>query len=875
MDRMMLAMVSGIAVFAAESAVADVTNEELAKLVAADVAKPVRPVGVGGQTEYWNVNATWFMYPPAFAFPEKRGADGYRVRIVDANGRVRCFEQTNSVVSLEKHWMELPAGRTEVWCDAYSKWSHWTVDRHFRNFWKMAPYAPGSYPKAPRSYAEAATKCCEYLLEMPWLKTYAETGKPDPTYKLNCYPTKMDAAMVELMVDYARVAPARKAKALALARTMADHLISISQPKDAPLANFPPTYLGKNYTSKQYNGMNMLDYPAQAGAAYLKLSAATGEAKYLETAKGIAETYLKLQGEDGTWYLKMYEKDGRPVAENRLHPGSVIAMMDELFKVTGDVRYRRSADRALGFYERGPLRDWNWEGQFEDVEPSGKYENLTKHPACELAQTLLARGTKDAKCLARARELLRFAEDQFVVWQRPKGDDAGSVLALMWDGWDVEPAVVEQYFYREAVDGSAAKLINTYLALYRASGNPLDLAKARTLGDSIVRIQRPNGRIPTIWSLKFVEDLQSDWVNCMAASVQALVNLAAAVPETASASSLHPIFRDGMVLAANKPIRVYGAGRDPVRVTFRGEMRTAERRADGWCVTFPPAKPAGGETLTVDLGTTTNVLKDVRVGEVFLMAGQSNQGVTFRDSTNDRTGWSDEPRLRCYTLPSLEELPFSPRDGWVPFTVRKAPDWAALLTLFGRERLSAGAVAYGAVGCYQGASVIESWLPASVAQKPGFRLPKENLHVDHFMKEYSRWNSPGKLYDEVFRKIGPFSFSGVVWYQGESNTGPGEAAVYPKWLKELVTTWRRDLEDPDLPFVVVQIADLDWRNDADWHALQAAQAAAADALENVVAVRSADVCESANIHPRDKSALARRLSRAWDGIGLKNTERKR
>ena len=66
-----------VAAASALSALA-VTNEELAKLVAEDVAKPVRPVGVNGQTEYWNVNATWFMYPPAFAFPEKQGADGYR-----------------------------------------------------------------------------------------------------------------------------------------------------------------------------------------------------------------------------------------------------------------------------------------------------------------------------------------------------------------------------------------------------------------------------------------------------------------------------------------------------------------------------------------------------------------------------------------------------------------------------------------------------------------------------------------------------------------------------------------------------------------------------------------------------------------------------
>lgn len=77
------------------------------------------------------------------------------------------------------------------------------------------------------------------------------------------------------------------------------------------------------------------------------------------------------------------------------------------------------------------------------------------------------------------------------------------------------------------MDASAAKLIETYLALHKACGTPLDLAKARTLGDSIVRIQKENGRIQTIWTSRAGQPLQSDWVNCMAASVQALVKLAA------------------------------------------------------------------------------------------------------------------------------------------------------------------------------------------------------------------------------------------------------------------------------------------------------------------------------------------------------------
>ena len=321
-----------VAAASALSALA-VTNEELAKLVAEDVAKPVRPVGVNGQTEYWNVNATWFMYPPEFAFPAAPKADGYVVRIIDSNNKVWWSAQTNSVVSLERLWMELPDGRTDVWCDAYRKHYHWTVARNFRSFWKMSPYRPGTYPKAPRSYAEAAEKCCLYLLKTPWLAKYAETGKPDPDYKLNCYPAKMGAALITGMIRCAKALPERREEALRLARAAADHLIAIAQPAGAPLAHFPPTYEGTYATAKEYAGMHMLLYPASAALAHLSLYDATKERKYLDAALGIAATYLRLQGEDGTWYLKLWEKDASPVAPNRLLPLNVCSRASSAAKM--------------------------------------------------------------------------------------------------------------------------------------------------------------------------------------------------------------------------------------------------------------------------------------------------------------------------------------------------------------------------------------------------------------------------------------------------------------------------------------------------------------------------------------------------------------
>ena len=505
------------------------TVAELNRLVAEDVAKPVRPAGVNGQP-FWNKNALWFMYPPSFDFSETPGAERCRFRVFDANGREHAFETASPKTSLEKVWAELPTGQIDVWCEAFSvsSWAGHTHNRQFRTFWKSAPYRPGAYPAAPRSYADAVRLGFDYVLGLSWLKHLEGTGANDLTCPMNAYPSKMNAALARAMVRYASAVPERRERALALARAAVDYLIAREQPTGSSLEHFPPTYEGRKWSAGRNAGLSMLIYPAQAASAYVDVYEATGDARYLAAAEAVAATYLKLQGADGTWPLKVSEKDGRPVAANRLFPSAVIDLFDALHRLTGKDEYRTASDRAFAFVEAGPLRDWNWEGQFEDAEPSRRYVNLTKHSACWTAIHLVTRWPGDAARLAQARELLRFAEDQFVCWERPWRAERRSFQQPQFVEWKVEPAVVEQYFYREAIDASAAKLIRTYLALYRASGNPLDLAKARTLGDSCVRMQEKGGRIPTVWSYEGCNAPGSDWINCMLATFEALDELAKA-----------------------------------------------------------------------------------------------------------------------------------------------------------------------------------------------------------------------------------------------------------------------------------------------------------------------------------------------------------
>ena len=100
--------------------------------------------------------------------------------------------------------------------------------------------------------------------------------------------------------------------------------------------------------------------------------------------------------------------------------------------------------------------------------------------------------------------------------------------------WTV-PGVTEQYRCYHPIDSSAAKLIFTYLAMYNATGDAGDLAKARALGDTIVNVQDDDGRVPTHWNKSRFHDRDYDWVNCMHASAKALDSLADAVRKAKAA----------------------------------------------------------------------------------------------------------------------------------------------------------------------------------------------------------------------------------------------------------------------------------------------------------------------------------------------------
>ena len=322
---------------------------------------------------------------------------------------------------------------------------------------------------------------------------------------------------------------------------------------------------------------------------------------------------------------------------------------------------------------------------------------------------------------------------------------------------------------------------------------------------------------------------------------------------------LNPIFASHMVFAADKPIRIYGEGCGQVTVAFAGLQKELCSQEAFWLVELPPMACGGPYELRVTLDGEETVLTDVCVGEVYLFAGQSNLQFKLHESTTPRETWRDDARVRLFSTERVEPgEPFVPADGWKPCRAQEAGDWSAIAYHTCQNLARRKDVAVGAIACYQGASAIEGWVPEGLFAANGICLAPEDKFPDHGCF----WSADGYLYERMLRQVIPFSLSGVVWYQGESDQTLAEGLVYAQELSLLIDQWRADFGDQALPFAVIQIAICRDRADAGWLAIQQAQLDIQGLRNGVKTVISADVSEDDQIHPPTKDKLSLRVADA-------------
>ncbi len=377
------------------------------------------------------------------------------------------------------------------------------------------------------------------------------------------------------------------------------------------------------------------------------------------------------------------------------------------------------------------------------------------------------------------------------------------------------------------------------------------------------------------------------------------------------------IFGDNMMLQAGKPVKIWGSA-DPnaeVSVKFGDCEKSVKASDDGsWAVRLSSMRPdkTPKELVVFENGKEGKRIKNVLVGEVWVLGGQSNMEWKLIPTTDGEAAAkrANYPIFRCFQQDgrSMAEVPqkdFPDGAKWVECTPKTAPSFSGVGFYFAEKLMKDLDVPVAVIYTPLGATSMACWIPekdmsACCALKKQFdKFKKESAGYDykkalgeHKKKiaefdakvakakakgqnvpsvpwdfriapnEFSPWKFfwiPAYHYNAKVAPLDGFAVRGVLWYQGESDSTSWMLDNYQRQFEILISAWRELLQDDDLPFIFVQLAS--YGTGSDWAETRWAQYNTAKDVENVFMANIIDLGEEKDIHPRNKTDVGLRLEK--------------
>jgi sialate O-acetylesterase len=338
-----------------------------------------------------------------------------------------------------------------------------------------------------------------------------------------------------------------------------------------------------------------------------------------------------------------------------------------------------------------------------------------------------------------------------------------------------------------------------------------------------------------------------------------------------AAVSVSNLFASNMMFQRSIPIKVFGQANagESVTVTLAGNTQTVTANSSGkWIATLPALSAGGPHTLTINNLTFTDVL----VGDVWFCTGQSNIQIKL-NSDADATAqiplanYPNMRILRINTIFPTTDTSLPTLIKWSKVTPDTAKNFSAVGYYFGRDLHNTLNVPIGLIDITRGGTKAEAWTAADTfASHPvGLAMLEYYNNLPSTHPEKQAQDAPGALFPVFVEPLLPFGLKGVLWYQGEHNTG--RHIIYHYALSNMIGNWRTRFQQPNLPFVVAQLPNygstattLANSNIAN---LRGVQAAVSDTVANVEYTANIDLGDSdGNIHPARKQPVGKRAALA-------------
>ncbi len=337
------------------------------------------------------------------------------------------------------------------------------------------------------------------------------------------------------------------------------------------------------------------------------------------------------------------------------------------------------------------------------------------------------------------------------------------------------------------------------------------------------------------------------------------------------------IFSDNMVLQRNQPIPVWGwaSPGEKIKVTLNKQMLSTKAGKDGkWKVTFKQEEAGGPYVLSVK-GKNQLEVKDVLIGEVWLISGQSNMEMHVEHSYDKRyvPDMRDAKNDKIRHIKVQNTIAENPSDdiaggewklGNDSNTVR---EFSSVGYFFAQKLYEELKVPVGLINASWGGTIVETWISRKALENtPEFAgaVKKTFEQVKDEAQDGKVWpnNYPSLLFNGMINPIIPYAIRGALWYQGESNAD--RAMQYKKSFPLLINDWRTRWKQGDFPFYFVQLASFENQGGnsakgSTWAELREAQTEALS-LSNTGMAVTLDVGDTKDIHPPNKKDVGLRLA---------------
>ena len=337
---------------------------------------------------------------------------------------------------------------------------------------------------------------------------------------------------------------------------------------------------------------------------------------------------------------------------------------------------------------------------------------------------------------------------------------------------------------------------------------------------------------------------------------------------------------DGMVLQRDMPLRIWGFASpgEKITVQFAGETESGVTDDNGkWLIQLAPKK-AGGP-FTMDINGINHVwLKNIMIGEVWVLAGQSGMAMPMEKVKEKYAGLlakASELPVRQFLVPLRYDFK-GPRDNappgsrWEAATPSSLLSFSALGYFFARALYDEYHVPVGLISLSAPDAPAEAWLSGDALRTFPEYATMASRYTDSSFKDGTGPAdpmTPGGLFNGMVAPACSMTVRGVIWYPGEANMA--KPSEYTSLLPSLINDWRRSWHEGAMPFLYVQAPAhgpaKENQEESRWAELREAQRMALS-LPATGMVVSADLGDAADVPGQNREELAKRLCLAAQSV---------